>query len=360
MKRLFLLLIGACMLCGMHAQVLEKDESGLVYYSPKTSITLDFTYTVETYEPGIYAQYAEAMLGVTDAVKENKKVYRLKDVHIGTTTSTDYTRPHKVTTEGGIPILLSINEKGLLTGYNLPTGQEKKEVHRSHMTGDHKSSRAAKNHIAPYPEDVLKAATPMAQAHAVAKQIFHLRETRMYLLNGEVEHAPADGEAMKLVLEELDKQEQALTALFMGKKSKKTEHKKTAYNKISRQGAENDDVIKGLLFFSEENGFTNEDNIDADTITILICLNPVSYKPTVTEPKKSKKKGEELTSLTYNLPGNAVVKVRSKKGDLHRERTIPMAQLGIDVALPKSMFTGASLPVIVFDEKTGNIKSISK
>ena len=46
------------------AQVVARDESALVYYSPKTDVVLNFNYTVERQEAGIYAQYAETMLGV--------------------------------------------------------------------------------------------------------------------------------------------------------------------------------------------------------------------------------------------------------------------------------------------------------
>ena len=348
MKRLFLLLIGACMMCGMHAQVVKQNEAALVYYSPKTTIVLDFTYTVETFEPGIYAPYAEAMLGATDAVKENKKIYTLKNVQINTATDTDYDRPHKVTAEGGIPMLLTINEKGLLTGYNVSASQDKKETRKTGFTPDNDKARTMKSHIAPYPEEVLKAATPMAQAHEVAKQIFHLRETRMYLLNGEVEHAPADGEAMKLVLAELDKQEQALTELFVGKSSKKTCHKH------ARLVPEKEEK---LYFFSEENGFTDAENVDADTIKVTFKAQKQTLLPPAELGKKQK--APALSQIVYNLPGSCDVKVAYKGHSLHK-RTISVAQFGVDVPLSQDLFTGATLPVIVFDEKTGNIKSITK
>ena len=47
------------------------------------------------------------------------------------------------------------------------------------------------------------------------------------------------------------------------------------------------------------------------------------------------------------------------KGQLMAERDIPVAQWGIDVALPKSLFIGKELPKIIFSEKTGNIVSIN-
>ena len=64
MRKLFFVLVGAMISCAISAQVLTEGESAFVYYSPKTAISLDFTYTVETQERGIYAEFAEDLLGV--------------------------------------------------------------------------------------------------------------------------------------------------------------------------------------------------------------------------------------------------------------------------------------------------------
>lgn len=346
MKRLFVLLIGAMMMSAVHAQVLNEGESALVYYSPKTSLNLVFSYMTETQERGIYAEFAEDLLGATEVVKENSKVCTLLDVHVGTKTETDYNRPHKVNAESGIPMLLTINDKGLLTGYNVAPADKKDAPKHDNTKPACKSKKNVYSTVAPYPEEVLKAATPQAQAFEVAKQIFHIRETRMYLLSGEVEHAPADGEAMKLVLEELDKQERELTELFVGKTSKKREQK-TVRVEPSNEGQ--------LLFFSEENGFTDGDNIDADTIEVRMSCQPQVLKPI----EGKQKKGAELSQIVYNVPGYCVVNIFYKDRNL-ASRTIPVAQFGADVALPKSWFTGKELPKIIFSEKTGNVISISK
>ena len=352
MKRIFLMLLGAMMVCAIKAQVVEVGESALVYYSPKTAISLDFTYSVETQERGIFAEYAEDLLGAEGAVMETNSTYQLRDVRISTVTSTDYSRPHKVNADGGVPMLLSINEKGLLKGYNLPlttpTGKDAVKTSSKSTSINKKSAYS----IAPYPEEVLEAANPLAQAHAVAKQIFHLRETRMYLLSGEVEHAPADGKAMELVLDELAAQEKALTELFMGKKSKKTAHKRVVF-----PVTKNDQY----LFFSEENGFTDAENIDADTVRVQMTLHPQQLKAAAEPKNTKKKKGEtnEVSQIVYNLPGSGDVSVMYK-GDVLGQRTVPVAQIGVDVPLPKDLFMGAELPVIMINEKTGNIVSISK
>lgn len=351
MKKIVFLLLGAMVSVALSAQVLEENESALVYYSPKTSVTLDFTYTVETQVRGQFAEYAETMLDIHDAVMETSTSYEIKNVRIGTSTSTDYTRPHKVKTDAGFPVLLSINDRGLLTGYNVPLPEKKAPFKSNERDRKAAPSKEQGMQAPPYPEEVLKAATPEAQAFEVAKQIFHLRETRMYLINGEVEHAPADGKAMELVLDELNRQEKALTKLFVGEKKTRREHK------MVRVEPTNDGQ---LLFFSDENGFTEGDNIDADTIEVRMVCHQQTRKPAAVEEKKGKKKGEgELTQIVYNIPGSCQVSVLYKTHSI-ADRTVPVAQLGIDVALPKSMFTGAELPKIIFSDKTGNIVSISK
>ena len=360
MKKLFFVLAGTMMACALHAQVIEENEPALVYYSPKTILVLDFTYSVEKQEPGPYASFAADLLGATDFVKENQTIYTLEDVTIGTKTEADLERPHKVVPEKGLDIqLLRLNEKNLLMGYNLPEelGKSTQKKH-PHSTKEGVKSRITSIQVAPYPEEVLKASSPQAQAFEIAKQIFHIRETRMYLLSGEVEHAPADGKAMQLVLEELDKQERELTELFVGKRSVQTEHKLVLWDKITKHSFRESTFQKKFMYFSEENGFTTSENVDADSITIRIGRQTMAYK--VSDPdKKGKKNGEALSQISYNLPGNAAVSV-VYKGRLLGERTIPVAQLGIDVPLPQSLFTGKELPKIVFNEKTGNLVSISK
>ena len=334
------------MVSAMSAQVVEQGEPALVYYSPKTVVTVDFTCVIEKQEPGIYAQYAEAMIGATNAVKVNKTKYRLEKVRIGTQTLTDYARPHKIEADGSMPLLFSISSKGLLTGYNVAAAPADKPCMEKPENKDFKPA-CQDNYVTPLPEEVLKAASPLAQANAVAKQIFHLRETRMYLINGEVEHAPADGEAMRLVLEELDRQEKALTELFIGKKTVRTEHKLITFMPESQ---------RQIWYFSEENGFTDAENIDANTIVASVALQPQQYAPAAADKKK---KAVEPSQFVYNLPGNGEVKILYKGNELAK-RTIPIAQLGVDVPLPKELFKSNDLPVIVVNEKTGNIQSISK
>ena len=337
--------------------LLQAGETALVYYSPKNTIVLDFEYTTESHEAGIYQEYAEDLLGITDGVQENHTLYSLHGVSIGTHTEADLTRPHKVNCEAGRQMqLLKLNDKGLLVGYNLPVGQK--------QTSKRSRKDAVKSEIStgtnlPYTDEILEAKSIAAQAQAVAKQILRLRETRLYLLSGEVEHAPADGEAMKRVLEELSRQESMLVELFAGKKTTTTHHMRVEICPTPESG----EIIQKHLFFSDENGFTDGENIDADTIAITVSLMRQTLAPPIEEVKKGKKdKNADVpqgSQIVYNLPGHGDVNVQYQ-GRILNHRLLPIAQLGVDVPLDRELFSGSELPVIVFSEKTGNIVSISK
>ena len=71
----------------------------------------------------------------------------------------------------------------------------------------------------------------------------------MYLIGGEVDKLPADGQAMQLVLDELNKQERQLVELFIGYREVKKHPQTLSYTPVKTEEVE-------LGFFSEKEGFT--------------------------------------------------------------------------------------------------------
>ena len=330
----------------------NANESSLVYYSPKNSLVFDFTYTIETEEMGKYASYAEELLGITNALTETRTIYTLQGASVTTHTEVDLNRPHKVVTNPQIPIhLLNINEKGLLTGFNT---EFKTKQHVKKPKAEEKTKSKSIQTI-PFSEDMLGTKSVAEQAQSVAQQIFHIREIRMYLLSGEVEHTPADGEAMKLILDELKRQEKQLLALFVGKKTITTQHYTYKYCPIKNETK----TYEKILYFSPENGFTDAENIDAEEIKIQMAYQHQYITPVVEEKKSRKKDTYQPSQLVYNIPGHACVRV-TYKGDELKKKTLPIAQFGVDMPLTTELFSGAELPTITISEKTGNITSISK
>ena len=56
-------------------------------------------------------------------------------------------------------------------------------------------------------EELLMAGSTAKQAEVAAKQIYRIRESRLNILTGEADNLPPDGDAMKLVIEQLEQQE---------------------------------------------------------------------------------------------------------------------------------------------------------
>lgn len=148
---------------------------------------------------------------------------------------------------------------------------------------DHFFSRVPK--YAPLSEEAVKAVSPAKRAAAVAKQIFRIRETRNYILSGEVEHMPADGRSMKLVLDELKRQEKALMELFLGRKTVRKEVKVVTAN--VDESALKADII--LARYSDDKGFVPE----KDTTVAPIMLHVQRYTQRVLADEQPKKKKAE-------------------------------------------------------------------
>jgi len=151
----------------------------------------------------------------------------------------------------------------------------------------------------PLSEETLMATNLAKKAESVAKQIYRIREIRMNLLAGDAEHMPNDGKSMELVLNELKKQEKALTSMFVGSTTTKT-HRKSFTVSVS----DTDRAIQlPLIKFSKEQGPLSPKANNGDMVT----LNIIRTAEAVLAPEQPKKGGpvyeDKLTSskttITY-------------------------------------------------------------
>jgi len=151
-------------------------------------VTFNVYYTEITTTRGELYLYSERYLGTTDVIIEDSHTFVLDKVK-------------------------QVNSESSTTSNNTPAkaweSTEKTKI----------------NNQLPLSEETLMATNLAKKAESVAKQIYHIREIRMNILAGEAEHIPADGQSMQLVLDELKKQEKALTSMFVGKTTTKTHRK---------------------------------------------------------------------------------------------------------------------------------------
>lgn len=349
MKKIGLLSV-LCVACAtmLHAQIVQENEMALVYYMPQTVIDVDITYTIETEEAGPYHAYAKRYLGAEDVISTNARHAEIVEVNVYSDSQADLSRPVKVVPDEDMDAqLLAIHCDGTLYGYNVNPFKR-----RSPQQAEHTHETAIKKsmpEVYPLLEEQLKAQSTAQAAESVAKQIYRIREAKMYLLSGEIENAPGDGAGLEVALKELNRQERQLVQLFTGKRTRKTMQTSVRY--IPSKSEE-----KALLYFSPENGITAEEDVSALPVMIQFSARKQVLAPAT---GKAGKKAPVPSQIYYNLPGYGNYTI-SYDGAVLQEGSLPVAQFGIAVPLAKSLFTGKKQPEIHFNTETGNILSIEK
>lgn len=345
MKRTYLLLVALLMVSSLtHAHVVKENESALVYYMPKTQLAITLSYDRIEQVPGAFYQYAQRYLGTSDVITEPTVTYQLNNVTLGTHASADTTRAYKIPIHGAYNThLVSLTQDGRLLGYNCPAASCECPVSKSitmHRT-------CAKSPVLPLLEEQLMASSTAKMAEGAAKLIYRIRETRIQLLAGDVEHLPADGTSMQLVLEELDQKEKQLVELFVGTTTV-TPCTQTLYY---TPGEDVTDLVVGR--FSRFAGVVSQDDLSGEPIYLTLQ----AHKQVLQETKLKLKPCGLFAYLYHNLPGTANVELRFQ--DMHIAQEVAVAQYGVSVPVSNSLFMGKKVSIVINPE-TGNILSIQQ
>ena len=342
---LTLTLLLALSVCAF-AQTLSTTDAVLVYYMPKTILAFDVTYTQTTRTQGPFYQYAERYLGTKDIVMEDESVYELNNITLNTKTVADPDRAYTLTPSGSQKANIILDKKGLLVAFNAEQ-QEEKARDNVYNSEQPKAPRGKKNGagLAPLSEEALFASSKAKMAEAAAKQIYRIREARMNLISGDVEHMPADSKMLGLMLDKLEEQEAELVALFVG------ETKSRKHHKIIYLTPEQDEQGKVLLRFSRFAGPVAADDLSGEPVMLNMTVSKKELQPSEEKPKA-------VSDIRYNIPGEVSVQVTDSKGKTLIDKAVPVAQFGVSVALPQDLIRRQ--PHILFNTRTGAILSITE
>ena len=323
----------------------KANNFGITYSLPKTSLIVEAEVTKVTCKAGPYYQYAEKYLAVQDAIAEDAVYYELGKVRLINRGVPDPDNTYIVEFKPGtVAPYAYLTEDGLLCSINteyVPAEEkaEKKAVAAKQGT--------AQNSV--LSEELLMAGSTARQAEVAAKQIYRIRESRMDILTGEADNLPPDGEAMKLVIQQLEAQEQTLSHLFTG-----TTEKTTDLYEVSI--IPSDELDKEVIFrFSKQLGIVDADDLGG--APVYMNLIATERAPQL-EPKEAEKKEKSLKGIIYNVPGKAKVEITMGKRILYKGEA-QITQFGTQEGLAPVMFEDKKAPVkISFYPETGAIKQI--
>lgn len=353
MKKHLVLFISALMAVNaLHAQDVQKvsvgdvQSHGVTYTLPKISMQVTVTAKSTEVKAGIFAQYAEKYLGLTDAPLEDSKIWEVTSLELSPVAVPDTSKTfHIVFTEKAALPTFYLNAAGSLLSINCEPKAETKTI------AEEVEAAEAGVELTPFNvmnEELLKAGSKAKQAEIAARQIFRIRESRLNLLTGEVDNLPADGASFQLILDNLKHQEEAYMQLFTGTITETSETRNFAFVPVGEEKG------KILFRFSRHFGFVDSDDLSGEPYMLSVTLLEDNRKV----PERVDAKGKKLpmaTGVAYCVPGKARVAM-SLKGRVLLQTDAVMGQFGHVEHLDNAHFVNKKAPASAqFNAMTGAI-----
>lgn len=331
MKRLFLGF--AFIICHLSAVLAQTATStyipgvtpeGAIYLLPKTGIKITVLVEKTTYTPGELCKYAERYLRIKGASPTPSVSYRIISIHQDAFAVADTSKHFAIEFNAKtVATNIRLSDDGILLAINA-------EPNRLPETKPFVAApRPANMNPRQYMnEETLAAGSTAKMAELIAQDIYEIRESRNLLVRGQADNMPKDGEQLRLMLNQLDKQDLAMTSLFTGTTTKDTtEHIMTI---IPEQTSEK----KVLFRFSQKLGVLESDNL-AGVPYYYIAEDLKTVPPA--EIIDSKKKNKQAQGVYVNIPGKLRSTISDAQGIVNTAE-FPAGQFGNVELLSGALF----------------------
>lgn len=332
----------------------KANDYGIAYSLPQTvvDITLEAKQTVAT--PGEFYNYAERYLGseaARKAVSTASTSWTLVSatMNVRGEIATDAPQ-YLMQFKSGSPVFVTLSEQGLPLTVNadentveIPAPAKLPEA--KPLSPSPLESKAARYAVT---EEMLQSSSLSKRAQLAADQIMQLRQSRQDYLTGQADNMP-DGKALELILNNINAQEEALTAMFTGTVRTSTAVTTVTYTPTSATSVR-DHVIARL---NSQKGFVAPDDLSGAPIYLDYSVLTLGKLP-VTD--KGVEKDFPKGGVPYCIPGSARFTV-DFDGHAIDSETFDVAQLGVVFGLDPSFFSNKKEPgYAIFDPLTGALR----
>ena len=340
MRKIATLLLGIMMFVA-HAQQLVE---GSTYYLPKTVVQFHILVEKTVYKPGELAIYSGKYLKMHDVETEPSTSYRIINMQVTSVGIPDTTQRHVAVIDKKHSIIsLNRDDNGVLLAVN--TEGSKPQPAQPFVSAPKPAPLNAHDYMN---ADILAAGSKPKMAELIASEIYEIRDSRNLLTRGEADNMPKDGEQLRIMMANLDKQERALMQTFIGTTEKDTTE--TVLTFIPEK-----EVNRQLLFrFSKKLGLVDADDLGGRPF--YISVEDLHSLPTLSLPDEGKK-SKDVSGIYVNLPG----KIRLSLFDgtrLFAKNELYAAQFGHTEALSGELFGKKMTTKIVLDPVTGNARKL--
>ena len=325
----------------------KHNEYGIIYSLPVTHLNIEVEAVKTVKKAGPYYKYAKKYLGVSKVISHDSQTWEIKSIKI-----TPYGVPNKDNEylmkfkSGSVPYLL-LDAEGLPLAINTEVDESVVKRKRNQFNDQEGYNQA--EIASTYSEEMVASESTMKSAEATSLRIFELRDSKNDLASGNADQMPPDGQSLKLMLDELTKQEAILTSLFLGTTT--TETKVFRFDYVPTE-----DVQKEIIFrVSDFNGIVDKNDLSGDPVYLDLEITARGELPV---DDKGKEKEIPKGAVMYNIPGKANVTL-TYNGKRMAQETVQVAQFGVDFGLEPKMFTDKKAPAyVIFNPETGAIKEL--
>lgn len=324
------------------------EGEGIAYFLPKTAIEINLIATKVKYTPGDFCQYANRYLKRNDVTSEPSTDWEIKKIEVRTIGVPDSTKAYIIKlSDKNVMSDIEVTENNIIRAINTSAPKTVKE---DYILEKSELYENGKKYLT---EEILTAGSTAKMAELTAKEIYNIRESKNLILRGQADTMPKDGESLKLIMENLNKQEKALTEMFTGTRVSEDKLFTTVIL------PEREVTTATVLRFSKKLGILSADDLAGEPIYINIESQMPLQPVTVNEDEgKKKKKGPK--GILYNIPGKANVAIKFKGKTIFEDNNMLFAQFGTTELLVEDLFKKKINTRVIFDSVTGGIQKIDK
>ncbi len=346
------LLLGVSNLQGQTAISSYKPgvtSEGAVYYLPKTAIRITMQIEKTSYTPGEFCIYSEKYLRIKDVPSNSSTKYRLISIKQEPFAVADTSKCYAVKYNAKTSACnVRLSDEGILLAINKDVKQLTNI--KPAATQATKQIRAlAKSPKSYLNEEILSAGSTAKMAELIAQEIYEIRESRSMLAKGQADFMPKDGEQLRLMLQELNTQNAALTSLFLGTTERDTTTSIITYT------VEKPTKNEVLFRFSSDYGLVDNDDLSGTPYYISIEDLKTVDEPVTTAPQKAVK--PQQSGIYVNVPG----RMRSTIFDAKTQIAVnefPAAQFGNVELLSGALFNKRYTSRLLLHALTGAVEEL--
>ena len=352
MKRKLLFAFCALSATLLHAQtevepfVPGTTLEGVSYFLPRTAFRVTVVAEKTVTRPGDFFRYAERYLRLKDVPQAENVEWSIKSITLEPYGVPDKEKAYSIKIKSKtVAPLVGLSKDGILLSINADAEEET-------LPAPPKGEAAAKleNPRDYMTQEILAAGSTAKMAELCAQEIYDIRESRNALIRGEADNTPKDGEQLKLMLEQLDKQASVLESLFRGTQQ-------TSKEVFTLHFVPTKETDREVLFrFSSRLGLVDADDLAGEPVYVSVKRTE-SLPEAVPNEQTAKKKEKMERGVYYNVPARTKITLFSAQKKFI-ETEIPMGQFGSVEILSNTLFDKKVTTRVTFFQSTGGTKDV--